>query len=129
MGTNDDRRGNQGQRPMPQGNANFAELNRKLHEMSGKTLDNEKRIQELEKTVNDTSQWNNTVRSWIGQKILVRLQDGIEVRGELKSLDRYTIFIVGHAFDGEKYVNATKAGEDTEIIVHKGSIGFICRDS
>jgi small nuclear ribonucleoprotein (snRNP)-like protein len=113
---------------MPQAGPSTAELSNKLHEMSVKALDNEKRIQELEKTVNDKSQWNNTVRGWVGQKVLVRLQDGVEVRGELKSLDRYTLYVLGSAFDGENYVSSTKAGEAVEIIVHKGSIGFICKD-
>jgi len=97
-----------------------------VHEARGKSLDNEKRIQALEATVNDKSQWNNTVREWIGKQVLVYLVTGDNVRGVLRSLDRYTLQVAGRIYDkdGDLLVGA----EESELIIHKGSIAVICQD-
>jgi len=126
MGNHDDRRGSNRSIPPAISPSQAGELSRMVHEARGKSLDNEKRIQALEATVNDKSQWNNTVREWIGKQVLVYLVTGDNVRGVLRSLDRYTLQVAGRIYDkdGDLLVGA----EESELIIHKGSIAVICQD-
>lgn len=96
----------------------LAELNQKIHTAHAKALDNEKRIQELEKIVNDKSQWNQTVRGWIGSKVYIELLTGNSVVGVLRTLDRYTLLV-------EKDVSRSEAPRLVEVIIHKGAIATI----
>jgi len=126
MGNHDDRRGSNRSIPPAISPSQAGELSRMVHEARGKSLDNEKRIQALEATVNDKSQWNNTVREWIGKQVLVYFVTGDNVRGVLRSLDRYTLQVAGRIYDkdGDLLVGA----EESELIIHKGSIAVICQD-
>ena len=126
MGNHDDRRGSNRSIPPAISPSQAGELSRMVHEARGKSLDNEKRIQALEAMVNDKSQWNNTVREWIGKQVLVYLVTGDNVRGVLRSLDRYTLQVAGRIYDkdGDLLVGA----EESELIIHKGSIAVICQD-
>lgn len=102
----------------PASSATQVELGHKIHEAFSKALDNEKRIQELEKTVNDKSQWNNTVRGWIGKRVRVRLLTNGEITGDLKGLDRYTLLVFG------TYTSSV-TDIPNDVIIHKGAIATI----
>jgi small nuclear ribonucleoprotein (snRNP)-like protein len=110
------------------------EFTRRINEANSRAVENEKRIIELEKTVNDKSQWNTTVRGWMGTKVSIRLLTGEHVVGDLRALDRYTLLVDGsHMVDttvSDGGIVATKkAVDDTprEIIIHKGAIATISR--
>lgn len=130
MGNNDERRG-PGNRPSTPGISTppSGDLSKQLHDARAKTLELERRLQDLEHTVNDKNQWNNLVRGWVGSKIVVRLQDNVEIHGLLRMLDRYTLHVIGTAYRGSEHEGPVivSAGTEVDIVVHKGSISFICK--
>lgn len=105
------------------GNPNqMLELTRKINEARSLAVDNEKRIIELEKALAEKNEWYQTIRDLIGKKVTIRMVNGDDVLGFLRSVDRYTMLV--------DVVGETTPVIDTQfrgipVIVHKGAIATI----
>lgn len=97
-----------------------AELSREVQKAHAKLAENEKRIQELEKIVNDKNRWNNTVRGWIGSKISILLVNGGEITGTLTCVDRYTLEVEGEFAPNIDTIRPIVMARP--IVIHKGAI-------